>query len=307
MQRIYKKKKLTFIDIDFHKKTKSGLFLYKYLSQFFNVNFKWVKSKNNKFIFDPSYHDLKPKLFFFQYLPDIKSLYSLRNKSFFWAPMYDDIKKKNYLFWIVVSLFNINIISFSKKINLICKRFNINYIYLKYFPVPKKIRIKRKKKVVIFFWYRGTVKLSDWINDIDHKKVKKIIYFNLKDPNFNNEKISLDLKKKYNIVFYKGLFGKKDFLYKKLLESCDIYIAPREREGIGHSFLEAMARGKYIISKNEETMNEYIVSDKIGNFFGNKCKIDNVLFYQNERIRYAKKLYKSWENKKIRLIKFINI
>ncbi len=47
--------------------------------------------------------------------------------------------------------------------------------------------------------------------------------------------------------------------YKKAMAATDIYVAPRDFEGIGMSFLEAMAMGKCVIAPDNPTMNEYIV------------------------------------------------
>ena len=44
-----------------------------------------------------------------------------------------------------------------------------------------------------------------------------------------------------------------------LVEKANVYFAPRMEEGIGQSFLEAMARGKCVVASNQGTMNEYIL------------------------------------------------
>ncbi|RYF61212.1 MAG: glycosyltransferase [Comamonadaceae bacterium] len=44
-----------------------------------------------------------------------------------------------------------------------------------------------------------------------------------------------------------------------LVERANVYFAPRMEEGIGQSFLEAMARGKCVVAPNHGTMNEYIL------------------------------------------------
>ncbi|WP_218510123.1 glycosyltransferase family 4 protein [Variovorax sp. dw_308] len=44
-----------------------------------------------------------------------------------------------------------------------------------------------------------------------------------------------------------------------LVERANVYFAPRLEEGIGQSFLEAMARGKCVVAPNQGTMNEYIL------------------------------------------------
>ena len=98
MKNINKNKNLTFIDIDFHKKTKSGYFLINLFSKYFKINLVWVKSKKKRFIFNPDSKNLKENIFFFQFLPDFITLFKLRKKKIIWAPMYDDIKKKTIFF-----------------------------------------------------------------------------------------------------------------------------------------------------------------------------------------------------------------
>lgn len=44
-----------------------------------------------------------------------------------------------------------------------------------------------------------------------------------------------------------------------LIARANIYFAPRLEEGIGQSFLEAMARGQCVVAPNQGTMNEYIL------------------------------------------------
>jgi hypothetical protein len=44
-----------------------------------------------------------------------------------------------------------------------------------------------------------------------------------------------------------------------MVDRANVYFAPRMEEGIGQSFLEAMARGKCVVAPNQGTMNEYIL------------------------------------------------
>lgn len=44
-----------------------------------------------------------------------------------------------------------------------------------------------------------------------------------------------------------------------LIARANVYFAPRLEEGIGQSFLEAMARGQCVVAPNQGTMNEYIL------------------------------------------------
>jgi len=52
-------------------------------------------------------------------------------------------------------------------------------------------------------------------------------------------------------------FENKDELID-VIEKANVYFAPRPGEGIGQSFLEAMARGQCVVSPDQGTMNEYV-------------------------------------------------
>jgi len=61
---------------------------------------------------------------------------------------------------------------------------------------------------------------------------------------------------RHNITTSTWFEDKSDLI--KVIERANVYFAPRPGEGIGQSFLEAMARGQCIVSPNQGTMNEYI-------------------------------------------------
>ncbi len=46
---------------------------------------------------------------------------------------------------------------------------------------------------------------------------------------------------------------------QNILKSNTFHIAPKQEEGIGMTFLEAMTIGKIVIAKKAPTMNEYII------------------------------------------------
>jgi len=63
--------------------------------------------------------------------------------------------------------------------------------------------------------------------------------------------------RQYNITTSTWFENKQDLL--DVLEQSNIYFAPRREEGIGQSFLEAMARGRCVVAPDNGTMNEYIL------------------------------------------------
>jgi hypothetical protein len=52
-----------------------------------------------------------------------------------------------------------------------------------------------------------------------------------------------------------------------VMDRANVYFAPRAEEGIGQSFLEAMARGQCVVAPNHGTMNEYILPGVNGLLF----------------------------------------
>jgi glycosyltransferase involved in cell wall biosynthesis len=76
------------------------------------------------------------------------------------------------------------------------------------------------------------------------------------DPGFESSEIQPEDVKKYHIQFVEKWGSRED--YWDTLNQCNVYIAPRVTEGIGMSFLEAMAMGIAVAAADKPTMNEYI-------------------------------------------------
>jgi glycosyltransferase involved in cell wall biosynthesis len=60
----------------------------------------------------------------------------------------------------------------------------------------------------------------------------------------------------YRVEFVEGWLEKPAYI--ELLRRCNVFMAPRRREGIGQATLEAMSHGMAVIAPDEPTMNEYI-------------------------------------------------
>ena len=90
--------------------------------------------------------------------------------------------------------------------------------------------------------------------------------------------------------------------------NCDVFIAPRKKEGIGIATVEAISRGQYIVGFNDSTMNEYIVDEKIGFLFDSKnnkkIKLQNIIDNYKYRIENANFKYNEWNKNKKKIIDF---
>ena len=301
------KKKLAFVDHNYHKKTRSGDFLREIFSEYFIIDdYWWSLSEETKLI---KYLKNYENIFFFQTLIPSYDLLKLRGRNLMWAPMYDNLPF-DWKYWKKIKYTNIKLLCFSKKVKLHVDKLGCRNIGLKYFFRPKEIKFKTpQKNLNIFFWYRNDLKLNDWIGLFDLTKINKIIYLDCPDPGKKSEefdKITLD---KYKIELVK-----KPFLpptqYIEYVKNCDVYISPRKQEGIGMGFLEAISMGKYIVSNDDSTMNEYITDKRIG-FLINK-KNDKLIDYNdiinsvNYRIQFAKNGYLQWLKQKNEIINFFS-
>ena len=302
------KKKLAFVDHNYHKKTRSGDFLREIFSEYFIIDdYWWSLSEETKLI---KYLKNYENIFFFQTLIPSYDLLKLRGRNLMWAPMYDNLPF-DWKYWKKIKYTNIKLLCFSKKVKLHVDKLGCRNIGLKYFFRPKEIKFKTpQKNLNIFFWYRNDLKLNDWIGLFDLNKINKIIYLDCPDPGKKSEefaKITLD---KYKIELVKKPFQKNPTQYIEYVKNCDVYISPRKQEGIGMGFLEAISMGKYIVSNDDSTMNEYITDKRIG-FLINK-KNDKLIDYNdiinsvNYRIQFAKNGYLQWLKQKNEIINFFS-
>ena len=298
------KKRLAFIDHNFHQKSRSADFLREIFKDNFIIdNFWWsLKDQYNLIELVKKYDNF----FFFQSLLPLDDMLLLKNKNVMWAPMYDNLSQHNS-YWKKIKYLDVKILSFSTPVKKLALKYKCKYLSLKYSMKNNVMRIQKKNKIDIFFWFRGGIKFYDWINKFDSKIIKKITFFNCPDPGRGHDVINRRDIKKFNVkIIKKSFLPKKEYL--NLLRDCDVFVCPRKQEGIGMSFLEAMSMGKYIISYNDATMKDYILNRKIGFLFdrnnSEKINLKDILKYKRYRIKIAKKMYKNWTQNKTNIIKF---
>lgn len=299
----YRSKKIIYIGHSYHSKTKSTAFLLRFLKKYFSVKIVWDDSWKGKQTDLSLINEEFLAVIFFQNLPSKKILKSIKNKNIIFFPMYDsmfNIPTEDYDRFI-----GIKIVNFSRSLHKKFARLGFDSLYIKYFPKASVYTKNNQHK--IFFWQRvNNINLN--LIDRLFKNLKVSVHIhNAIDP---SQKLQLPSKKqlqKYNISFSSWLRKRKEM--HKILQDCDIYLAPREFEGIGLSFLEAMSMGKVVVAANNPTMNEYITNNETGYLFDpkNPKPID---FLEIEKIgknayEYIKKGNILWEKDKYRIIEFI--
>jgi hypothetical protein len=301
------KQKLLFVDHSFHKKTGSTQFAINILRGNFDVDILWDDSWQGAPGVSLDMINRYEYVFFCQVFLPLPKLKKVTAK-ILWAPMYDGAPLAN-IYWRSLSYLPIKVIAFSDVLYKKCMTFRIDVLRLRYYFPPDFYAISsEKKKLNFLFWYRGSITFDDIKKFLDPENVGNFIYRSSPDAFFKEEKISPEDIKKYNMKIIDDSAANSRGDYLRLLDSVDVFIAPRKKEGIGMSFLEAIAMGKVVIAYDGATMNEYIKNGYNGYLFKEKqSRIDFKNFpdvLENSRI-LATEGRKQWENDENKIVRFI--
>jgi hypothetical protein len=211
-------------------------------------------------------------------------------------------------YWNCLSCLPIKILSFSEYLHKKCLQFNIESLPLKYYLPPAFSDDIPKTGRHYFFWYRGSLRFSEIKSFIDPQKVDSFVYRSAPDPYFKEETFSKEDIEKYKLQIIRDIKFDSQEKYLEQLKKANIYIAPRRIEGIGISFLEAMAIGMVVVGYDNGTMNEYIKHNYNGYLFDSKnyhINFDNLETVLNNSKTMAKKGWIKWERDKNKINDFI--
>lgn len=297
---------IAYIGHSYHNKTKSTSFLIDYLKEFFDVDVFWDDWGNgNKFDYELLNQKDYKAIVFFQSLPEKEDFGTIKCKNVIYFPMHDHIKLWNFNTWYAYK--DCKMINFCKNTHEKLKKWGFNSIYLQYFPEPEEFCPGNKNEV--FFWQRA--------NQVNIKNVKKIFRKNknykihihkITDPSSEFIAPSDKDENRFKIT-YSSWFDTKEEMFD-LMRQKQIYIAPRIEEGIGLSFLEAMAMGKAVIANNALAMNEYIKDGVNGYLFNYKIpkpiNFSNIEQVQKNAFEFCKEGHKKWLHDRIKIIDVIN-
>lgn len=229
-------KKLLYLGHNYHLKTKSTLFLIDLLKEQYDVDFVSYDPYKNEY---EGLKEAKGKLYdvlvVFQIMPPSEFLEgNFVYKQGILVPMYDYIITRNYDPWSDYRRFRI--INFCKSIHEELLKRGYESYYVQYFPKPEGNQSLGDVNS-IFFWQRmeriniSTISALFAEQKIDHIHIHKAL-----DP---KQKFVEPETRLADMITYSEWFGTKEEMQEVMLKSA-WYIAPREYEGIGMSFLEAM-------------------------------------------------------------------
>ena len=298
---------LLFIDHSYHEKTSSSIFIQQLLGTQYDVTV---------FSFDPYkddidiYRELKQKTFdvviLWQVLPPRQILNAnlqFQNGVFF--PMFDGAPRRTDPIWQEYSEFRI--INFSRTLHEELLALGLDSRYIQYFPEPVA-ETDEGDLHSAFLWQRLNAINVNTVSQLFEKTTLDHIHIhNAPDP--TQQFVAPEPYLREKITFSEWFPTKMDMY--RAMDAAAFYIAPRVYEGIGMSFLEAMARGRCVVAADHPTMNEYIEHGKTGFLF--QPDAITSLEYTEEQIReiqrasrdYILNGYEHWRVEKTKIIDWI--
>lgn len=257
--------KIALIDHSYHVKTKSSSFIVDLLREYYDVEIILDDSWQGKKEPDLSFIDEKYKAVIFWQSISPKMLSGLKCSNVIFFPMYDACCDVSIDYWYKIR--NVKVICFSKTLCDKLHMLGFQSLYIQYFPEP--VFYEKIKEKSIFFWHRRAEVTWETVKKmIDEQKIDSIHIHRAVDPAqefVSPTKVDEIL---YNINYSDWFDTREEYL--EAVKQKSIYVAPRITEGIGFSFLEAMAMGRAVIAADNPTMNEYIYHGINGYLFSEK-------------------------------------
>ncbi len=298
-------KTLLYIGHDYHNKTKSTQFLQELLCAEYQVeHFNYDPYSDSDEIFKVLEGKSYDIVVLFQIMPSLKVIDKyIKYKFLTFFPMYDTAP------WIYSTKWKeyaaCTIINFSSTLHKELLSHGFASHYIQYFPKPSPIENWGDENS-FFFWQRTSDIAIDTIEQlVDIDQIKHLHFHQAIDPSYE---IIMPAKEWENKISYSTWYETREEMQKDIANAA-LYIAPRKYEGIGLSFLEAMAMGRCVIAPNESTMNEYIEHGKTGLLYdlAKPCKLDlhDILSIQKRSYEYMQSGYEKWEKEKFNLLKII--
>ena len=286
-------KDLLFIDHIYHKITKNSVFFVDILKRVYNVDIIYFDPYNDMM----SSHERPMKgkydvVVLWQILLERDELDSMCAYDIgILVPMYDDYISKPHANW--YQFFDYKVLCFSRTLYELVSAHGFDAKYFQFFFKPS-YTFNRGSVDSAFFWQRISALNCNTVERLlENTCIKHLHIHRALDPNNNGDDANQD---KF-VVSYSEWFENESEMVECMNESA-VYIAPRFYEGIGMSFLKAMACGRCVIAADYPTMNEYIIDGYNGVLWREGKSIllspDTIRRIQNNTIEYMTKGYGIW-------------
>ena len=253
-------KKMLFFGHLYHWHTRSSRFIIELFRDYYDIDEMTVDSNlriNVAPESDPDcdYSKEYDVLILWQVRLDIgllRSVFKFRHIAFF--PMYDATISMTDSDWLMFK--DATIVSFCATLHNRLRLKHLKSHYIQYYPKALDITDWGQEDRA-FFWQRSEYVTVDTIAPLmEGLNIHKLHLHVASDPGREIEAPKEAVWKRFDITTSEWFASQADML--NVMKNTAYYFAPRIFEGIGMSFLEAMAMGRCVVSPDSPTMNEYI-------------------------------------------------
>ena len=258
--------RIAYVDHSFHAKTQSTQFLVDLLRvRGHTVDFFWDEGwRSGEATPFSQVADYDVVIMFQSRCADTESYFCKRHPNVVYIPMLDELGLNHgprYLGGVWEQFQGCKILSFSSALHAIATGFGLRSFFIRYYPPPSPAgRISSAASPRAFFWIRHEKQVS-WpmVRELLQGTRCESVHLHIApDPDTPAPMLpTRSDEKEYNIVSSTWFAQQQDFL--DILARANIFFAPRRTEGIGQSFLEAMAMGQCVVAPDNGAMNEYIL------------------------------------------------
>lgn len=205
---------------------------------------------------------------FFQ-VPPPEAIYRYSDLCLVWIPMWDQARGYDLEWWNRLPK-KMRVVSFSNEISRRARAVGLETLDVKYFVSPTDCRlVEWNKPRTLLYWNRTGMIGEAFLNKLCRALDVEILLFRQRiDPRVPSsssyvlpENLGRTLVKEIPVA-PDGVDAHRHYL--QYLDQANIFVAPRLSEGVGLSFIEALARGCAVFAHDAPTMNEYISHKKNG-------------------------------------------
>lgn len=172
--------------------------------------------------------------------------------------MWDQARGYDQSWWNALST-SLRVVSFSTQIQLRTDAAGLTSLPLRFFKDPGSLSpVSWSEGCTLFYWNRTGLIGPTFLRKLCKAlHARELFFLSRIDPRVDaRAHFSLPSHLEKTVVTPLSILPQHDYL--GATRSANVFIAPRATEGVGLSFLEAMARGSAVLAYNAPTMNEYI-------------------------------------------------
>ena len=218
------------------------------------------------------------------------------------VPMYDNEWGSRWQ-WRRIADSGMAVVSFCGRITEHARKCGVKNLLDVRFALPPSPAPGNPRVAVL--WDRGQVGIDQVRRLFAPGDLDKLIVVRRPGGGKAPEPIPSEGREAYHIELHEGDYL-PDEEYRTLLAEPGVYIAPRFSEGIGMSFLEALAAGKIVVAHKDATMDEAVEDGVNGRLVDMRIptRIDLPATDPATRLTKAEERYERWKKDEERILGF---